>query len=1114
MNWKMNWFDIPAIIALVFLAITAWRKGLIKAASAILAAGLSIVPTLLLHARLTAFLNSTPAGGTLISRSQHGAAVISFASVLFIFAVSMAVCALIYLIITKILRNRIEAASSLGWYTKANKPLAAVISAAAYVTALAVALNSFPVFGEFTLFDAKVSDSFSSVLLVRDDAGGGGFVKKPKPPDTEPVYIEGFGDYKPMAVQPEEFVPSIGTAEITKTKGISTKDHLIYTEVKPAGSAQVFTSGAITVAIPQMLLSEPAVFAVREEEQSAYPFPAPSGLNLVSAYDISLGSFSELPEAMTVDIRHDGEKRAGALYYNEAAAAWDQVPWERHDGFIRIKTSHLSTFAVYEEDDGSYYHPAARTYFWYPSSSVSYSLSEINKIMADGTGASASAASTASASASASAAGWQAAKSWFDIGSLTASMVNDIIYEVPGLAKVNDVAGKMGLGFSAIQILADVVAGKAKSAGAQAYEATMAAAVMKLGIKSLSVAFIGVSVINQTIVNFAKAAIAGKEKIYEDAYNLYYSRSSGIDTAIRIRGAADWYNSFYALAKNSSGAEAATQAIKQDIDNYVGAFWSDTGGRSTAYAYVAQRSGGNQAFGFDAGVSADLKKRLGDLHKEHLSGFLNNILRRVIDKLEEEEKERFQKEEMRAFANELNRSYTLALTVKSGSEGSAGAAGSEGPGSDGADGSGGSGGSDADKIGGLTVRFNSVAEAVNWGGTTSPAGKFSFTFTLLGYLRAGMPDKVTVVDKEGKAHEAAFGVDKSEITIYLDNEEKEPALGLNPDKTRVSAGEPVTLNPVLDGNAVPGTDITWTTGGGVVSKNVFIPYSKPGTYTVEARVRTGSGTYETASVAITVEEDLIDRKIREIVAQYAFEIDPDIDYGKLVRVVRDGGVFYYMPEMIGGNPTPSYTSALPGAKYCYGIHIQFARRTDFDNTYFFALHPAWPGGSSEAFNPKYNMNKDKTDVRDFAYAPLDLAALTEDGWAGIVPVTIEQYKAGRKYFMQMSFYHLEQKQGSDEYYLIISPAAYPVPGDVHAIVRNMWQTVDMPKIATVIMHGESRMEALQYWPNGNLKEKITAVNGQVDGEWAQYWPNNTVRRKDTYIEGVLQNESKIYPYVR
>ncbi|MFO7635766.1 MAG: hypothetical protein R6W96_00470, partial [Clostridia bacterium] len=457
------------------------------------------------------------------------------------------------------------------------------------------------------------------------------------------------------------------------------------------------------------------------------------GTSVLDAYHIVYQHSETFRQTILIRIPYESyeiTRVPGAMQYNESKKKWEQVPYkvDTLNKMLEIRTGSFGIFALVADPEEGFFHPMVKTYYWYPWT-MDLSLEHMQQI-------SEGYQNRNNPGDMAIQTGWEAADEWFRLDLSTVRMENNAAYMIPGTDRANKLAGRMGHGLTALQVMADIISGKAGDVGADDYLTLIDVSFTAWELWARSVAMTGVSIINHSLGKGEKTSLEDNELIYEEAYSLYYDPMTQISRKITVKSAAAWHELFYSrMMAQRKNLQKAGGAIEADIRQYLGTFWKDGKGRTQAYGML---TGADAALAGDRGISKDLKETIQGNYREHLHGYLENILYSAAYDAETRFIGDMQNKQMRAFARELNREYILTVQVM---------------------------GEPVD-IGSLSVRVQASQALDYWEGETDEEGQWRMKFTLLGFLRGGMPEQVVLVDKDEIIHTAKWNLEK--LTVEYD----------------------------------------------------------------------------------------------------------------------------------------------------------------------------------------------------------------------------------------------------------------------------------------------------------------------------------------------------------
>ncbi|NLO39924.1 MAG: PKD domain-containing protein [Ruminiclostridium sp.] len=617
--------------------------------------------------------------------------------------------------------------------------------------------------------------------------GVGGNRMDPKGPATREQGIalvkRTFEKFRGMGV----YTPPVHKVPVVIQASNPQAGYQIYQKITPETGTAKVVSGDLSVTIPFVNLTESKILSVKK----AHDLKPASNLNFVQAFDIQLGNQTQFTSPVEIAISVPEDKPYGAFYYNPAAGEWEDIPYEQKNRTITIKTHHLSRYGVAETENSDYYDPMAEVFYYYPDfrNIGGLNVNAINQF------------SAAELDRQALKKGWTAATMWFNIGSIGTGFLDN---SLPGFEKLNTAMGNMGKVITPIQIYFDIRDGKHTSAAANAYEMAIGTLISKFGESGANIGMLGASLINLSIREFAEAAISSKESQYEKAYAYYYNKNNSLNRTIDIRDGKGWYDAFYQIV--SASPKNLNERINADIRQYVRAIWDDPE-LLTAQGIIGQQGESSTITGGGAYLNDELKERLSENYAQHLSGYLETILNEVVGDYEWSERQRFKKEYGDKVVAELNKTYTLSVTVNSSMGNKAG----------------------------LSVGAEAGGQ---WNGTTDSSGRWTMNFTLLGYIRAGTPRQVYFIDENGRKHTAAF--DLNNLSVVFGNEGLQE-FTITSDRDKILSGEEVAFTAVVRPDNLPYT-LKWIFGDGseqsvpLSNSSTRHQYIDAGTYNISAHL--------------------------------------------------------------------------------------------------------------------------------------------------------------------------------------------------------------------------------------------------------------------------------------
>ncbi len=540
-----------------------------------------------------------------------------------------------------------------------------------------------------------------------------------------------------------------------KVNSQSSEDEiLISTTVEPKNEFQYFDyNNSIALTLSDDIVDVPAMLNVSMVKDFNIQ---PEDASLENVFNISLGEIEDLSGFIDIEIAYDplkipngvnAENFYGAIYLNENTNKWDQVAYrlDTSKNSIIINTDHLSKFATasinQESIDSKSPMARSKPIYWFPSTVYNTDIDKIKQVLnsMDSSGNAGDEVIKGSWEDIGEAFGIANALLTFSDGMVEKLMVNN------SLNKLNDAVGNVGLGIALYQLHL-----KLDSDYNEDRENAVKAFIKDVGNWAIGrwdnpfmkIASLGVFAVDYSLNKFATTAIEGRYDMYVNAYNRYYQKGSTIPTPpFKVRSGVDWFNVFYDIVKKANSSENPKTLIDTEIYNYVDAFWNDAGGMSFAFGEVAP------GFTYTGGDNDTLEDKISDNYKAELvNSYFQPIFRRLYTKIRIDNEQNLKNNEMKKVTDILNQVYTINVTV-----------------------------SGVEKVEGLPVKIITMFNQDLWKGVTGKDGKWQMKCTLLGYINAGLPDKVVLsgVGEQGEDLETKFElVDPSKsVEILFDIED-------------------------------------------------------------------------------------------------------------------------------------------------------------------------------------------------------------------------------------------------------------------------------------------------------------------------------------------------------
>lgn len=495
----------------------------------------------------------------------------------------------------------------------------------------------------------------------------------------------------------------------SESKSSETIKTIISTEIEPSEKSQTYGSeDTILITIPGNFLEETEELTVTETDN---PVSKLEFGMLEKTFSISLGDIKDFEEILVLEIPYDegkitGESKAAntfvGLYFDEESNKWEEAVYDIDENkqMVVIYAMHLSDYGIGRADYDDISSPLARvkTSYYYPQEI--YSLDKIKSIISeyDENGE--------KPGYEAISAGWDIATECFGIGSTAGGFAEEVL-DMSSFSNINTIAGEMGLGLALLQLAIDIDTEEPAPAVLTFSKDLGSYALGKWGTKALKISSIGIFIIDYSLGKFGETAVTTRDQLYENAYKLYYTDKS-IKGKVQPRRPKDWYKIIYNIASNASSQEDVKQLLEKELDEYVNAFWEDNDGMLWAFSET------KQGFTYSAGEKKSLEKQISENHKsEIINGYLKVVIPQVAKRIRVEQMQAFRENALKKMAAELNKVYTIKVTVKGEKE----------------------------EIKNLPVRIITENNQEYWTGETDDKGEWQMKCTLYGYMNAGLPDR-------------------------------------------------------------------------------------------------------------------------------------------------------------------------------------------------------------------------------------------------------------------------------------------------------------------------------------------------------------------------------------
>lgn len=530
----------------------------------------------------------------------------------------------------------------------------------------------------------------------------------------------------------------------------------------------------------------------------------------VTAYDFELGGQSEFDDVITIAIPYDTKyaevgaegECIGAKYYNQTTGEWEGVYYEvdAQNSQVLIYTTHLSTYGVFQvknENTRKAYITDVYAIAGLMNTGKSY---EVIKELAE-QGQPGNAAFEA---------GFEAVNS---VVGNTGTALTAITLGGQYDGALADALGKgtqhLGLALAAVQTCYDFTNNFSDDQGklntlSNLVKNVANNAVGYFGSATLQVGFAAIAVFDVVLSTVQSDMMELKLENLGGVYQYYNDEDAP-------RSVGDWRELFKKILKeNADDPQKAQQLINQEIDAFCDRFWH------LEYADVKMTAGvSGLKYSFDERnwtkdrevLTAQYKAHLMDRLQAPMTSARNYLLSQAMEQAQRE----FEKQ-LRALQRELNKTVKVQIIEHPEKDGDY-------------------------QYEGYTIRFaplSSDANAKNWTGKLPKGGEMNTSFTVIGHMQSGAPNRVELYKpgEDTPALTVPFKVSYPTTTILLSSsgeKEQEPE---QPDVTQEEPQQPeakeyawVLVETV---HRDMKEDIEHTNKGGIYEKGAS---ASPGNYT-------------------------------------------------------------------------------------------------------------------------------------------------------------------------------------------------------------------------------------------------------------------------------------------
>lgn len=509
--------------------------------------------------------------------------------------------------------------------------------------------------------------------------------------------------------------------------------------------------GDVTVDFGPFNLDKPAKVHVAE-----YPEKIIKKECKITTYDIKLDGKKKFDDYITITLPYDNdfiEKGnaygcVAAQYFNEKSKAWEPVLYDidTKKKVVNIRTDHLSRYGIFTIKNETKRRAYVSDFYvperYYLEDANNLHLAIIKEFYSPkrSTGEKALSAGL---------------NFWGTFSGHTGAAVNILtvggMYSTKLINKMNDGFKSMGYAVSAIQLAYDLHRGDQKSAAINLTKNLMNQMVAEINSISLNLAFVGVYFIDYSLTNYGNAAMAERYKNLFKVYD-YYNKNNNPHR----RTLKEWRAFFIEKEKqHPDKPRLVSDLIMKEIDAYAGSFIEEmrlgTGNENTMeFDALAGEAGLKHVSWPNSGdilkIRGEGKQQLIDwLYPAFVSlnHYRRNKMKEALNKeIMEEQRimntvvpitimEDLDADEEPDFAN-----YTVCLRP-----------------------------------------LNDDADKKQWTGRLNDRGYIRTSFTIIGFVLAGEPNRVEIYDPEDDPEEddpifvKKFVVDPGGVTVYLESNE-------------------------------------------------------------------------------------------------------------------------------------------------------------------------------------------------------------------------------------------------------------------------------------------------------------------------------------------------------
>ena len=435
----------------------------------------------------------------------------------------------------------------------------------------------------------------------------------------------------------------------------------------------------------------------------------------VTAFDIKAEGVKSFTDVIEISIPYnpeiitsgDAKSNVGAMYYDPEAKVWEPVAFvlDEPNKRVIITTTHLSIYSAFTIKD---------------QNTRSAKIIEVNSFPALPPGTSGvfqeiieeAMSNQMTPGKKAMELGLGIAGDWMNISGATLTTITQTLYASEFAEGLGNAFNNVGLAAAFVQASYDFSSGDDKALFSNLTKNLSYFSASRWGSSALQLSFVGVYAIDYSLNKFATEAWNGRNEIWFGAYKAYYDTDNK-------RTDKQWYSKLYWIWQDTQGSKDPNlmkQKINEEIDNYVQAFWN-LPEEDQAYWQSQAQAGG---FTGGGGLNEDLKKKIASAAKADL---VKRLQVPVFDRLEQAVRSKMiedYRKELITMKNYLNKQTQVLITenLKTGEKSEY-----------------------VDYI----VRFSPLSKdayPANWTGKIKADGTVRTTFTALGHIQSGAPDKL------------------------------------------------------------------------------------------------------------------------------------------------------------------------------------------------------------------------------------------------------------------------------------------------------------------------------------------------------------------------------------